>query len=189
MVCDIEGVEARANLGHLYLEQERFAEAGTLFAEVRERKTGLVDIDLGLLIACGQQGDFAAAGPLLGEVAARFDELERLPGDVDTPDRAARTAVSLSAVLLQRQLTKCAEFALWAAVLFDENLLAARRALAEVLFAEGLFWKAVTQLEAVLLAAPQDGAAFKRLGDCYRQLGVEEAAQMCYAQSQAAGTG
>ena len=92
----------------------------------------------------------------------------------------------LGAALLRRQLTKCAELALWAAVLLDGELVDARRALAEVLFAQGQFWKVVTQLEAVLLAVPQDGAAFMRLGDCYRQLGVDEAAQMCYAQSRQA---
>ena len=183
MACDPDGVEARANLGHLYLDMERFAAATELFTEVRRSKQGLVDIDLGLLVAHAQQGDFAAAGPLLAEIVPLFDELQRAPGDVASPNQAARTAMALGAALLRRKLTKCAELALWAAVLLAGELVDARRALAEALFAQGQFWKVVAQLEAVLLAAPQDGAAFKRLGDCYRQLGVEEAAQMCYAQS------
>ena len=186
MACDPDGVEARANLGHLCLDMERFAAAAELFAEVRRRQQGLVDIDLGLLVAHAQQGDFGAAGPLLAEIVLPFDELQRAPGDVASPDQAARTAMALGAALLRRQLTKCAELALWAAVLLDGELVDARRALAEVLFAQGQFWKVVTQLEAVLLAVPQDGAAFMRLGDCYRQLGVDEAAQMCYAQSRQA---
>ena len=50
-------------------------------------------------------------------------------------------------------------------------------------FTRGAYWQAVAQLEVVLNAEPQDAASFNRLGDCYKQLGVEEAAQMCYARA------
>ena len=184
MACDGDGVEARANLGHLYLDLERFADAEMLFEEVRARQAGLVDIELGLLVARAQQGKGAVE--LLQEITTPFTELQREPGDMDNKAAAARTAMRLGAVLLQQNQLKCAELALWAAVLLDEGLLEARRALAEVLYAEGSFWKAVSQLEAVLLVLPADGAAFKRLGDCYQQLGVDEAARLCYAKSQQA---
>ena len=183
VACDAEGVEARANLGHLYLDLERFADAVPLFAAVRARRPGLVDIELGLLVAQAHQGEGNLE--LLEEIAASFAaDLQRLPGDTATVGQAARTAMRLGAVLLTQQQIKCAELAFLAAVLLDEDLVEARRALAEVLYAKGDFWKAVTQLEAVLLVFPADGTAFKRLGDCYQKLGVDEAARLCYAKSQ-----
>ena len=181
--CDVAGVEAQANLAHLYLELDRFVEAGDFFAQVRERQAGLVDIDLGLMVVRVQQEDFAAGAELFEAVAGRFSEFERRPGDLDTPGRAARAALGLGEVLLKRRLAKCAELTLLAAILWDQDLLEARQRLAEVFYLEGKFWKAVSQLESVLLVSPRDGAAFKCLGDCYRQLGVEEAARECYARS------
>ena len=184
MACDGEGVEARANLGHLYLDLERFVDAAVLFEEVRTRKSGLVDIELGLLVTRAQQNEGALE--LLQEIAAAFPDLQREPDDTRTAVEAARTAERLGLALLKRNQIKCAELAFWAAVLLDGNLIEARRALSEVLYVEGSFWKAVAQLEAVLLVFPRDAPAFKRLGDCYKQLGVDEAARLCYAKSQQA---
>ena len=96
---------------------------------------------------------------------------------------AALRLSELGALLLRNNLYKCAELALCTAVILDADLVDVRRLLAEVLFAQGNYWKAVARLEAVLLAEPQDGQTFRRLGDCYQQLGVKEAAEMCYARS------
>ncbi len=189
VACDVAGVEAKANLAHLYLELDRFVEAGVFFAQVRERQAGLIDIDLGLMVVRVQQADFAAGAELFEAVAERFNEFERRPGDLDTPGQAACTALGLGEVLLKRGLTKCAELSLLAAIVWDQDLLEARRRLAEVFYLEGNFWKAVSQLESVLLVSPRDGAAFKCLGDCYRQLGVEAAARECYARSGKAAPG
>jgi tetratricopeptide (TPR) repeat protein len=182
VACDGEGVEARANLGHLYLDLERYADAAGLFEHVRARKPGLVDIELGLLVTRAHRAEGAVG--LLWEIAAGFTDVR--PIDANSPSEAARAAMNLGAELLRQNQLKCAELALCAATLLDEQLLEARRALAEVLYAQGSFWKAVAQLEAVLLVLPTDIEAFKRLGDCYKQLGVDEAAQLCYAKSRQA---
>jgi tetratricopeptide (TPR) repeat protein len=180
VACDGEGVEARANLGHLYLDLERYTDAAGLFEQVQARNPGLVDIELGLLVTRAHKAEGAVA--LLWEIAAGFTDVR--PTDANSTSEAARAAMNLGAELLRQDQLKCAELALCAAVLLNEQLLEARRALAEVLYAQGSFWKAVAQLEAVLLVLPTDIEAFKRLGDCYKQLGVDEAAQLCYAKSQ-----
>ena len=183
--CDREGVEARANLGHLFLEQERFAEAGALFAEVRSRQQGLLDIDLGYLLSLVQvpQRDWAACAALLCEIKGRLKDWGASLDDFAHVQIAALRLSELGALLLRNNLYKCAELALCTAVILDADLVDVRRLLAVVLFAQGNYWKAVAQLEAVLLAEPQDGQTFRRLGDCYQQLGVKEAAEMCYARS------
>jgi len=189
--CDGEGVEARANLGHLFLEQERFAEAGVLFAQVRQRQQGLLDIDLGYLLTLVQvpQRDWVACAELLRELKGRLAEWSAAPADFATGAMAALRLGELGALLLRNNLHKCAELALGTALHLDADLVDVRRLLAEVLFAQGKYWQVVAQLEAVLLADPQDGQTFRRLGDCYQQLGVKEAAEMCYARSGGAGGG
>jgi len=171
-----EEVEARANLGHLYLAGERFEEAVAAFQQVRARNPGLLDINLGLLagLALGGRWD-----QVLGEEVLRlFPEVEHGEGV-----SAAAAMVRLGTALVQRRLTQCAELAFRAAVGLDGGCLPARRCLGEVLFHQEAFWQAIAQFEAVVLAQPQDHESFARLGDCYRGLGVEEAARMCYARS------
>jgi len=177
---DPDGVEARANLAHLHLDQERFEEAQKVFQEVRARKSGLVDIDLGLLATLSRDGAWPEVVELLREVLGAFPEVV---AELDKPADAARTLVRLGAALVRKNLTKCAEFAFMAAVFLDGDFLDARRGLAELHFVQAAYWKAVAQYEAVLRGNPQDGAAFERLGDCYKYLGVEDAARMCYEQS------
>ena len=180
---DPEGVEARANLGHLYLDQERFEEAGQVFHQVRARQTGLLDIDLGLLVTLCQREDWKEVIELMREILDLFPELERLEGDLEDSLQAARTLVRLGAILVRRNLPKCAEFAFIGAVFLDGNFHQARRGLAEIYFVQSAFWKAIAEYEAILQTVPQDGGIFQRLGDCYQQLGVEEAARMCYEKS------
>ena len=184
---DPEGVEARANLGHLYLDQERFEEAGQLLHQVRARQTGLLDIDLGLLVTLCRRGDWKEVVELMREILELFPELERLEGDLEDSFQAARTLVRLGAILIRRKLSKCAEFAFIGAVFLDENFHEARRGLAEMYFVQAVYWKAIAQYEAILQAVPQDGGVFQRLGDCYQRLGVEEAARMCYEKSRLLG--
>lgn len=191
IACGGEGVEARANLGHLFLQQERFAEAGALFVEVRQQQQGLLDIDLGFLLSLVQvpQRDWPACVALLCELKGRLVDWNASAGDFANEQVAALRLGELGALLLRNNLHKCAELALSTAVVLNDELVDVRRLLAEVLFVQGNYWKAVAQLEAVLLAAPQDGQTFRRLGDCYQQLGVKEAAEMCYARSGGAGGG
>ncbi len=184
---DPEGVEARANLGHLYLDQERFEEAGQVFHQVRARKTGLLDIDLGLLVTLCQRESWKEVVELMGEIFELFPELERLEKDLEDLLQAARTLVRLGAILVRRNLPKCAEFAFIGAVFLDGNFHQARRSLAEIYFVQSAFWKAIAEYEAILQTVPQDGGTFQRLGDCYQQLGVEEAARMCYEKSRLLG--
>ncbi len=189
--CDSEGVEARANLGHLYIDQERFAEAEKLFVEVRARKKGLLDIDLGYLLALVQDPvlNWSACAALLLELKGYLSDWVASDEDLTTVETATRRLGELGALLLRNNLHKCAELALAAAVALDETWVDGHRLLAEVLFAQGGYWKAVAQLEAVLQVDPQDGESFRRLGDCYSKLGVAEAAKMCYARSEGAGSG
>ena len=183
IAANTEEVEARANLGHLYLDQERFADASEVFDQVRERDKALQDINLGLLVALAQQGEWERVVELSEEALALFTEVERQPADLSAPIQAARTLVRLGAALVKRQLIKCAELAFAAAVALDPQFLDARRCLADTLAAAGALWQAVAQYEVILSSAPQDGEAFRKLGDCYKQLGVEDAAQLCYARS------
>lgn len=177
-----EGVEALANLGHLYLAEGRHAEAASSFAQVRSRNAQLLDINLGLLasqVALGQW-DLALAIEILAPFA------EGLAVDLGDQPAAARTFVRLGAVLVGRQLPKCAEFSFALAVSLDGGCLEARRCLGQLFFHLGAYWKAIAQYEVVLHFQPRDAETFRFLGDCYRKLGVEEAARMCYEQSRKA---
>ncbi len=182
---DEEGVEARANLAHLYLEQERFADAEPLFARVHVQQSDLLDIELGYLLTLVHtpERNWPACVELLNGVRSLVGDWTVVEGDFATPEQAALRVGELGALLLRNKMNKCAELALSVAVELDDTVLDVRRLLAEVLFAEGLYWKAVAQLEVVLTVEPGDEQSFRRLGDCYAQLGVNEAAQMCYARS------
>jgi len=178
-----DGIEALANLGHLYLAEGRFAEAVAAFEQARSKDRQLLDLNLGLLLGLVAQGQWDAV--LAQEALAPFAELERRPGDLQDPATGARLFVRLGAILTRRNLAKCAEFAFAIAVHADAGCLEARQCLGQILFHQGAYWKAIDQYEVLLHARP-DGEIFKALGDCYRKLGVEEAAQMCYDRSRQA---
>ncbi|MBI2504133.1 MAG: glycosyltransferase [Candidatus Latescibacteria bacterium] len=180
-----EGVEALANLGHLYLAEGRHAEAASTFAQVRSRDPRLLDINLGLLASLASQGQWDQALAL--EILNPFAEAQ--PVELGEQRAAARTFVRLGAVLVGRQLPKCAEFALAIAIALDAGCLEARRCLGQLFFHQGAYWKAIAQYEVVLHFQPRDAEVFRSLGDCYRKLGVEEAARMCYEQSRRAAAG
>ena len=181
---DAEGVEGRANLGHLLLDLERFDEARAVFAEVRQRRSGLLDIDLGLLVTLCWQGEWELAKGLISELLTLFPTVER---QLEDASGGARTLVRLGAALVGDKLTKCAEFAFMGAVFLDGDCAEARKGLIELYFVQEAYWKAIGQCETMLAANPQDSATFRRLGDCYQRLGVDEAARMCYAQSRQLG--
>ena len=177
-----EDTEARANLGHLYLEQERYEEARGLFRQIRDRNSSLLDINLGMLVTLAQQKEWTIFADLAQEVLVLFPEMERNQGDLKNTDQAARTLTILGALLVRRRLHKCAELAFSAAVFLDGNCFEARRCLGEIYMMMGAYWKAIAQYEALLLANSKEKEAYQHLGDCYRQLGVEDAAALAYAQ-------
>jgi Tfp pilus assembly protein PilF len=183
--CDQKGVEARANLAHLLVDQERYEDALILFEDVRSLESGLLDIELGYLVSLVHQPqpDWSACRVVLHSLEALLSDWTVEEGDLGRSQSAALRLGELGVLLIRNEMHKCAELALRAAVALQEGLLDMRRLLAEVLFARGGYWQAVAQLEIVLQAEPQDAASFNRLGDCYKQLGVEDAAQMCYARA------
>ena len=191
--ADSAHVDARANLAHVYLAQERWAEAIETFQAVRALDRSLLDINLGLLLALSARAQWDsevyadAMAPFAGEVGPPRSEVHD----------AAPSLLNLGAVLVRQDLCKCAEFAFEIATRLLEGIsvpgqdqavaVVPRRCLGELHFSQGDFWKSVAQYEAILLADPRDGDAFRRLGDCYAKLGVADAAQMCYDQSRKAG--
>lgn len=183
--CDVDGIEARANLAHLYVDQERFSEAADLFESVREVDGDLLDIELGYLLSLVNlpNQDWPRCQSALVQLKKLLGDWTATEADFMRTDSAALRMGELGALLLGRELTKCAERALSVAIALNGELLDVRRLLAEVHFALGKHWAAIAQLEAVLTVEPTDTASFGRLGDCYAQLGVNEAAQMCYARA------
>jgi tetratricopeptide (TPR) repeat protein len=178
-----QGVEALANLGHLYLDAGRSAEAAHSFAQVRARDPNLLDINLGLLASLAAQGRWDQE--LAWQLLASFGEEGALRSNEQGD--AARAFVRVGAALEGRGLAKCAEFAFAIANALDTHCPEARRCLGQLFFRQGAYWKAIAQYEAALRLQPRDAATFGALGDCYRQLGVEEAARLCYEQSRKAG--
>ena len=186
-------VDGRANLGHLYLAQERFDEAAEAFEAVRRTDPGLLDINLGLLLARAS-GDTWEVG-LAQSVLAQAGGVTASGAQIQDPAVAGQVMVQLGAALVRTGQLKCAEFAFRTAALLAEGsqavgtLVQARLCLGEVLLNQGEVQQAVSQFEAILLANPADGEAFQRLGDCYRRLGVEDAARLCYEKSRALASG
>ena len=176
-------VEARANLGHLYLDQERFRDARETFETLRQYNPNLLDINLGLLLAVAHLEDWVPFKQLAQEV------LEPLAGAIEHSGiRSGGSEIGVDLVRLGSYLTnegqnKCAEFCYATATLVDDGDMQAKRCLGEIYWQQGAYWKAVSQYEALLLSDPRDGTAFQRLGDCYQRLGVQDAADLCYAKS------
>ena len=174
--------EARANLAHLLLDQERYSEAKEFFAQVRARESSLLDINLGFLVTLAAAGDWDAAAGAAAEVLASLSGLPRRAGDLESPQSVAETFLQAGAWLLEQGQPKCAELAVGVAVHLDLENAQAHLTLGEILFETGQYWRAIARFEMVLRAQPDDAAVFQRLGDCYRQLGVDSAAQLAYAK-------
>ena len=64
------------------------------------------------------------------------------------------------------------------------DALRVHRCLGELYLNQRRLWDAIPQFEAVLRGAPDDSEAFRRLGDTYARIGVEDAARMCYARAE-----
>jgi len=182
--ADPEHVDGRANLGHLYLTMGRPGEAAAAFEAVRRADAGLLDINLGLLLARAQEGSWEVG--LAWEILTQSGGVSGDQAALHDAGAAAQVMVGLGAQLVRAGQLKCAEFAFHAAVLVAEGsgavdiLPQARRCLGEALHSQGQLQPAVAQFEALIMANPTDAEAFQRLGDCYTQLGVEDAARMCY---------
>lgn len=182
---DPDHVDAKANLGHLYLTQERHDDAETRFREVLDKQPGLLDIELGLLLAVQSAGRWDP--DLADRIHQAVPEAGADPAS-DTGDEQAAAFVQVGAALIRRSLPRCAEMAFQIAVglVSDESSTAAhqaQRCLAEIYFSQGKFWDSVARWEAVLRLAPTDTDAFRRLGDTYTRLGVEDAAKLCYERA------
>ncbi len=185
---DPGGIEARANLAHLYLDLERFEQAIEFFEKVRKLDPGLLDINLGLMLS-----QSAISGVDLELAQRTMASFGALSVDLRSSHATAESFIEFGAVLVREGQLKCAEMALIVAVNMVEKAgsgdipvatgIKARRCLGEVYYARSLYWDAVRQYEAMLLADPRDGETFKRLGDCYARLGVDEAAKICYDRS------
>ena len=185
-------LEGRANLAHLYLTLERYEEAAASFEAVRDTDSGLLDINLGLLLARASQGTWEVGLAL--DILTGVGGTEASAAQLQDAGAATELMFHLGASLVRGGQLKCAEFSYRAAVLLAEGggaavdaLIQTRRSLGEVLVSQGQIQQAVEQFEALLMANPADGAAFQRLGDCYQQLGVTDAASMCYEKAQALG--
>ena len=183
-----EHSDARANLGHLYLSAGRYADAVTRFEEVLAAEPGLFDIELGLLSA------FQALGRWEPERARQIltsvPESGAVPGELSLP-AAAAAFLRLGAALTRRNLLRCAEMAFLIALgggleesPVSADALRAHRCLGELYLNQRRLWDAIPQFEAVLRGAPDDSEAFRRLGDTYARIGVEDAARMCYARAE-----
>ena len=181
------GIEARANLAHLYLDLERYEQAVESFEKVRKLDPDLLDINLGLLLA-----QSVVVSNLDLDLAERtMASIGEISVDFRSPASIAESFVEFGALLVREGQLKCAEMALRVTVNLGGadagsgdipvvTSIKARRCLGEVYYARGMYWDAVRQHEAILLADPRDGETFKRLGDCYARLGVDEAAKLCY---------
>ena len=174
-------VEAGANLGHMLLGAERFSEALTSFVQVRQQKLDLLDVNLGYLVAASATGTFDTDAA--EAVCALFPDIERRPEDWSQLSSAAGVCGRLAEALEKKGMPQIAELALWCQVNLTPDDVLAQCRLGQALIARGDYWKAVGRFEAVLLRRPQDGAAYKLLGDCYSGMGADEAAQQCYERS------
>ncbi|MFC1525851.1 glycosyltransferase [Candidatus Latescibacterota bacterium] len=180
-------LDGRANLAHLYLSQERYDDAALAFDQVRRQNAELLDINLGLLLAKLGGGTWEPG--LAREALTQVGEVEWAEVDLADPVRAAALCIQAGAALTRHKQVKCAEFAFRASVILADSAGAtvaaarAHRCLGEVLTSQGQLQQAIPHFEAVLLADANDAEAFQRLGDCYQQLGVLDAAQLCYEKA------
>lgn len=190
LATDPENGDGHANLAHLYLGQDRYAEAETHFARVQVEKPDLLDIQLGLLLARMAQGAWDSD---LARIVLRA--LPQAAGlDLSSALSASPSFLQLGVSLIHREVVSCAQIAFSCAVLGGQQdprgmpvVVQAKRCLGELYMTLGQPWKAVEQYEWLLQANPSDAESFQRLGDCYTRLGVEDAARMCYERSQQLG--
>ncbi|MCZ6635617.1 MAG: glycosyltransferase [bacterium] len=178
---DGQATEPLANLGHLLLDQDRFSEAGELFERIRVQNPELLDINLGLGVVRVAEGNEAAVKVLLPEVLEAVYEgglQMALPEETQAQDLAALFAES-GRMLVRKQLIPCAKLGFQAAYLLYPQSLEYALLLAEVYQATGAAWKAVGIYEAQIHQNPTEPELFRKLGQCYRAMGVPDAARMC----------
>jgi tetratricopeptide (TPR) repeat protein len=176
--------EPLANLGHLLLDQERFPEAGEVFERIRTFKTGLLDVDLGLCVAHAASGDIdGVRGLTVGILKGVYgsDTLPMLPDGVSEAALAQLFAES-GRKLLTSRIVVCARLAYLIAHLLDEDSIEFALQLAEVFRASGEIWRAIPIYEKIIRSQPTDPGLFKKLGQCYQDMGAPEAAQLCEDQ-------
>jgi glycosyltransferase involved in cell wall biosynthesis/Tfp pilus assembly protein PilF len=182
-------VDAKANLGHLYRQADRPAEALARFDEVLAAQPGLLDIELGRLCVQLTLGEWdAARGAALFAAVPEAGEPPGggTPAQGDLRAEEGDAFLRLGIALVRRNLSNCADMALQISLTRSPegaSAAQAHRCLAEICFNQGRLWDAVSHLETVLRTAPEDTDAFRRLGDTYARLGVDDAARLCYERA------
>ena len=181
VALDTGSYEPLANLGHLLLDLGRYGEAGEALRQVQDRKTGLLDIDLGLCAAYAAEGRMADARDMACKaVRAVYGTALQLdlPQDVSA-EALAQVLAECGVMLLTKQFAVCARLAFLAAHLLRPGSIEIALQLAEVYRATDAMWKAVAIYEALIQKYPTVLELFQKLGDCYKAMGAHEAARMC----------
>ncbi|MBB30898.1 MAG: hypothetical protein CME25_18570 [Gemmatimonadetes bacterium] len=179
-----ESYEPLANLGHLLLDQERYSEAGEVFERVRTFKTGLLDVDMGLCVARAASADLEAVRGLATDILRAVygsGTLPMLPDGVGAPALAQLFAES-GRKLLAGRVVVCARLGFLTAHLLDPASMEFALQLAEVFRASGELWRAIPLYEKMIQSQPTEPELFRKLGQCYLEMGAPEAAQLCEDQ-------
>jgi len=181
VALDTASYEPLANLGHLLLDLGRYGEAGEALRQVQVRKSGLLDIDLGLCAAYAAEGRVADARDLACR-AVRAVYGAALQGDLPqdiSAEALAQVLAECGYMLLKKQIAICARLAFLAAHLLSPDSMEISLQLAEVYRATNAVWQAVAIYEALIQKVPTVAELFQKLGDCYKTMGAHEAARMC----------
>ena len=183
-----DNIDAKANLVHLLIDQERNQEASKLISEIRDIDQSLLDIELSHLITTLRLSDevFQSSVEILKNIS------ECMPTwCIDTEKLISCKDVSvvladLGLRLMSSKLYRCSELAVLSAIHLAEETFDYRRIIAAVYMNQRAYWKAICHLETILKVVPDDSQSFQLLGDCYSALGVAEAADLCYTRAEVA---
>ena len=183
-----ENMDAKANLVHLMLDQERYEETFELLSEIRGLDNSLLDIELSYLFVVlkRSEGSFESRKEILKGIAECVPTWDVELKEITSSEGAALLLGQLSLQLMDSKLFRCAELAVLSSIELAGGVLDYRRILSEVYIEQRAYWKAVDHLEIILKVAPDDVRSFQLLGDCYSALGVSEAADLCYSRAEVA---
>jgi len=175
-------VEARVNLGHLLLEQDRFKEARYQFEEVAERNDSWVDVHLGLSRALAAEGDVEGC---VYECDRAMDLLE-FPRDqvLNSVADLSGLYLAMSEELKEKNRYKEALLALETASILNPRCAETQKRLASLYEQRGMHEKALDCYEKALLASPSRGEILTSMSGCYRSMGAVEAAELCLQKAE-----
>ena len=178
-----DSTDPYANLGHLYLDLERDDEALGAFGGVRSRQKGLVDILLGMALIHARNGRFSELEDLLAEIGQSLTAPQVASFDLSNRTGLTEAFLYLGEVLTERSVLKCAEFSFSIVLNLTPESVDARIHLAEIFLRQKEYWKAISLYEQLICSNPKEALLFVKLGDCYRSLGVPEAAEISYQKA------